>query len=285
MHNTTLYISGESKVGISNGSIYIKNDGGEQFFYLKDLDCVVFENEKTSVSLYTMNKLTENGICVIACDAKKLPFSYILPIYGNVCTSESVTNQLKWDKALFPRVWERTVENKISSQRQLLDLMNLRYRFNESVASGDYGNAEGRFAKEYFAKLFGKEFKRHNNDSINAMLNYGYAILLSSISNIVSSHGYLTQCGFHHCGRTNRFNLCYDIIEPFRASVDCIVYRNRFEKLTNETKMKLVDVMNSEVVYKNKKYNIRHAVDLYFKETVFALEAGEVERIGDLILF
>ena len=70
--------------------------------------------------------------------------------------------------------------------------------FTDKYQDGDKTNREGHAAKVYFNSLFGKKFTRNDDNNINAALNYGYSILLSTINKEISANGYLTQLGIHH---------------------------------------------------------------------------------------
>ena len=97
------------------------------------------------------------------------------------------------------------------------------YKFLEDIKEvkiGDKTNREGHAAKIYFKELFGKEFVRHNDDVINSALNYGYAILLSTINKEIINNGYLTQLGIHHKNEFNEFNLTCDLMEPLLINVN-----------------------------------------------------------------
>ena len=98
----------------------------------------------------------------------------IVPLFYNAGTSKSVINQINWQKDRLPFVWGKIVENKISSQKQLLLLLKRDFEFSETVLPNDSTNVEGRFAGLYFCLLFGGSFKRHLDDNVNVLLNYGF---------------------------------------------------------------------------------------------------------------
>jgi len=60
---------------------------------------------------------------------------------------------------------------------------------------------------------------------INALLNYGYAVLAGEISKFVNGFGLDTYCGFYHKSHTGFQPLVYDIMEPFRWLVDYTVWK------------------------------------------------------------
>ena len=87
----------------------------------------------------------------------------------------------------------------------------------------DASNREGHAAKVYFNALFGMDFTRSADISINAALNYGYSLLLSAFNREISANGYLTQLGIYHNNMFNHFNLACDFMEPYRVIVDWFV--------------------------------------------------------------
>ncbi len=60
--------------------------------------------------------------------------------------------------------------------------------YRDHIELGDKTNREGHAAKVYFNELFGKKFVRltqQETDTINAGLNYGYAIFRAQLARIV----------------------------------------------------------------------------------------------------
>ena len=55
---------------------------------------------------------------------------------------------------------------------------------------------------------------------VNAMLNYGYAVLISQISIELAAKGFDLSIGIAHSGRRNPKALVYDFMEPLRPVVD-----------------------------------------------------------------
>jgi len=89
-----------------------------------------------------------------------------------------------------------------------------------------------------FAKLIPERYEFHsrnqsqagilkNNatDIINALLNYGYAVLAGEISKFINGFGLDAYYGFYHKSHTGFQPLVYDIMEPFRWLVDYTVFK------------------------------------------------------------
>ena len=66
---------------------------------------------------------------------------------------------------------------------------------------------------------------RYASDIINALLNYGYAVLAAEISKFVNGFGLDPYYGFMHKSHDSFQALVYDIIEPFRWLVEYAVYK------------------------------------------------------------
>ena len=64
------------------------------------------------------------------------------------------------------------------------------------------------------------DFSRRSDHPLNAVLNYGYTILLSAFNREIAACGYATQLGLHHDNVFNQFNLSSDLMEPFRILID-----------------------------------------------------------------
>ena len=91
----------------------------------------------------------------------------------------------------------------------------------------------------YFKSLFGKKFVRDRlNPDINILLNYAYTILRAMVARAVSGNGLLPYLGLKHCGKTNSFPLVDDLIEPFRAIADKLVF-DEVNKIINTDNIEL----------------------------------------------
>jgi CRISPR-associated protein Cas1 len=121
----------------------------------------------------------------------------------------------------------------------------------ETVKSGDTTNREAVGAKVYWKALFGASFKRDKDGGgINAMLNYGYAVVRASVARAICAAGLLPSFGIFHDNKLNPFCLADDFMEPFRPLADIVVYLSAKEnktELTPETKKYLADILRIKV--------------------------------------
>ena len=121
-----------------------------------------------------------------------------------------------------------------------------------NVLSGDTTNREGVAARLYWTEMFDEAFVRdREGDGINALLNYGYAILrAATICSLIGS-GVSPAFGIFHRNRYNAFPLADDVMEPFRPFVDIVVYElwKQGQAIVNKkTKSRLLKVLTCDVL-------------------------------------
>ncbi len=89
------------------------------------------------------------------------------------------------------------------------------------VKSGDTGNQEAQAARRYWPLLMGTDFRRDKAiEGVNALLNFGYAVIRATIARAVIAAGLHPTIGIHRADRGNAFALADDLVEPFRPLVD-----------------------------------------------------------------
>jgi CRISPR-associated protein Cas1 len=77
--------------------------------------------------------------------------------------------------------------------------------------------------------------KNNASDVINALLNYGYAVLAGEISKFINGICLDAYYGFYHKTHSGFQPLVYDLIEPFRWLVEHSVYKLANSVSTNQT--------------------------------------------------
>lgn len=273
----TVVISNASKISYKNRYLVVKQDLDEKYIHLSEIDTVIVDSISVSISSYLLKELSQNKINIIFCDEKHNPFGELTSYYNRHNSTKKILLQSKWAKEDKDVLWQNIVKNKIMNQMLLLqkiknESVNLLISYIDEVNIGDKTNREAHAAKVYFNALFGKKFIRNSDDDINAMLNYGYAILLSTINKEVVSNGYITQIGINHRSEFNSFNLSCDLMEPFRIIIDNFVYYNQNRKFDSKYKMDLVNLFNDKVKYDGKLYTVKDSISLYVKNTLSVLE-------------
>ena len=269
----TVVITRQSKITYKNRFLVVKQENDEKYIHLSEIDTIIVDSISVSISAYLLKELADNKINIIFCDEKHNPFGEVVPYYSKHNTSKMIKEQIKWKASDKDKIWAEIVKNKIMNQALLLKkTKSSKYKlilsYIDEVVDGDKTNREGHAAKVYFNALFGNGFVRNSDDTINAALNYGYAILLSTINKEIINNGYLTQLGIHHKNEFNEFNLTCDLMEPFRIVIDNFVYYNQARKLDTEYKLDIVNILNGTFKYQGKNYTLKDIIKMFVKNTL-----------------
>ncbi len=273
----TVVITKQSKISYKNRFLVIKQDAEEKYIHLSEIDTIIVDSISVSISAYLLKELSDNKINIIFCDEKHNPFGELSSYYSRHNTSKKIKEQITWKQKDKDELWAKIVENKITNQALLLkkiksDKHDIIISYINEIVSGDKTNREGHAAKVYFNALFGNKFVRNDEDNINAALNYGYAILLSTVNKEIISNGYLTQLGIHHKNEFNEFNLTCDLMEPFRIIIDNFVYHNKERNLDTEYKLDIVNIFNNTFKYRGKKYILKDIIKMYIKSSLESIQ-------------
>jgi CRISPR-associated endonuclease Cas1 subtype II len=153
------------------------------------------------------------------------------------------------------------------------------YDYVSEIEFADATNREGHAAKVYFNALFGMDFTRTAENSTNAALNYGYAIILSTFNREIAINGYITQLGLFHDNMFNQFNLGSDMMEPFRPLVDKKVLQLQPQKFEHEEKVYLLRLLQEDVEIAGREEYVTNAIKIYTRSVFDALNEKDVSLI------
>lgn len=266
----TVVITRHCKCNYKNGYLIIR-DENVTMIHLSEIYCLILDTTAVSITSYLINELILQKIPVIICDETHNPNAEILPLYGSYNTTKRVLAQIAWTEKAKQTIWTYIIAEKI--RQQALHLQDLKYptaqklyAYLEQLEYNDETNREGHAAKVYFNSLFGKDFGRNDENDINAALNYGYAILLSTFNKEITANGYLTQLGLCHKNEFNQYNLACDLMEPFRPLIDRYISKHMPFQFDREVRFDLINLLNSEVDYNGGHYYLSSVIQMYVKE-------------------
>ena len=276
-------ISKRAKLDYQLGYLVVRNESVTKI-HLGEISTLLIESTAVSITTSLLAELTKKKIKVIFCDEKRNPSSELVGYYGSHDTSSKVRNQIQWSRNSKDTVWTEIVTEKIRKQKKLLEYQGkeeskLLDSYLQEIKWNDETNREGHAAKVYFNALFGLDFTRTTDCSVNSALNYGYSIILSAFTREITANGYITQLGLFHDNMFNPFNLASDLMEPFRILIDRKVYRMKLDVFEHEQKMELVNICNQEVVINKKRELVSQAVKIYCRSIFDALEEQDVSLI------
>lgn len=276
-------ISKRAKLDYQLGYLVVRNENVTKI-HLGEISTLLIESTAVSITTSLLAELTKKKIKVIFCDEKRNPSSELVGYYGSHDTSSKVRNQIQWSRNSKDAVWTEIVTEKIRKQKKLLEYQGkeeskLLDSYLQEIKWNDETNREGHAAKVYFNALFGLDFTRTTDCSVNSALNYGYSIILSAFTREITANGYITQLGLFHDNMFNQFNLASDLMEPFRVLVDKEVLEMKFEEFEVDEKRRLVNILNHEVVIDGKVQYVNNAVKIYCKSVFDALNENDSSLI------
>ena len=275
----TIVITKRAKLDLQLGFMVVRGEHTTKVA-LNEIAVVLIESTAVSLTTSLLAELTKRKVKVIFCDEKRNPSSELVSYYGSHDTSNKIRKQIAWRQNTKEAVWTEIVSEKIRKQKELLELLGkeeaeLLSSYLQQIAWNDETNREGHAAKVYFNALFGLDFTRTEDNLINAALNYGYSIILSSFTREIVANGYITQLGLFHDNMFNQFNLASDLMEPFRPLVSKCVLGMKLEQFEHEEKMWLVDILNQEVQIDGKIQYVSNAIKIYCKSVFDALNEDD----------
>lgn len=239
---------------------------------INDIDVLLINNFKLKITINIINALTENNVLIIICNNQYLPQSNVLPIIGNFNTIKVLDQQLCWTSIYKTNMWKQIIRQKITNQALLVEkLFDDKECFEKllelanSIKELDISNREGHASKIYWHRLFGIKFKRHNDDYINSLLNYGYTILRSYFTRSIIKKGLDPRISFFHKSFHNYFALASDLMESFRFLIDFEVYKISLSNENNfyDHKQQLIELFTKKVFINDSKQYINNAIDIY----------------------
>ena len=279
-----IVITGRSKLDLRYNSISIRRDNGTDFIHIGEVNTLILETTTISITAALMCELIKQKVKVIFCDEKSNPHFELLPFYGSHDCSAKIKEQIAWTDFLKESLWTIIVTEKIENQMKLLKKLNKEeYKILQEYASqieyNDNTNREGHSAKIYFSALFGNNFSRNKENSLNAFLNYGYQLLLSTFNKEIVANGYLTQIGIFHKNMFNYYNLSSDLMEPFRVIVDELAYKENPQKFEKDEKRKLQNILNLKFRINNVNHYLSDVIKIYTKSIFDALSSNDLSLV------
>lgn len=263
----SIIITQHAKLSYSLNMMVVQTNDGINQVPLDDIELLLVSTTQAVVTTSLLNQLAQREVKVLFVDGAREPIAELNPLYPEQRCPSSINEQLFWEEDRKEILWTHITANKIKNQIQVLKQNEIGTQDLEAellkLEKNDFTNREAVVARKYFPLLFEKGFSRHKDSSINAALNYGYAILLSLVDQTIVSRGYMTYWGIHHSSEENRYNLGSDLMEPFRPFVDAWVAVQKFTELTSDVKYGLVDLLNLEIRYKKKNTLLRTAIKKY----------------------
>jgi len=251
-HEIDMRVNG-AKLHIKDGRFSTTEDPEEYVFSpkRKDVDSIIVYGRSGNLTLEAIRWLIKHNvqISILNWDGKLLT-TMLPPESTNIKTKfaqyhafENKENRIKIARSF--------IDAKIDKSTVVLDFLNQRYPtvdfdFSEDVDKlkkintiGGILGVEGGVAYKYwneFSKSIPEKYDLESRinqsgraigagDMVNAMLNYGYALLEAECLRAINSVGLDPHVGFLHEMNPRKNSLAYDLQEPFRFLIDFAVLK------------------------------------------------------------
>lgn len=285
-----IIITQHSKLQYSNEMMVVQTMDGINQIPLTDISLLVIETTQAVITSALMSQLARQQINVLFIDENHQPCSQAIPLYAPNGDYSKLHKQAQWQQDTCDRLWTQIVAAKITNQAHVLT--NYHYSTEKlsdcinQLEVGDSSNQEAIAARYYFQTLFGDGFhRRHNDNAVNAALNYGYTILLATVNREIVQAGYQTYTGIHHVSLQNYYNLGCDLMEPFRPVIDYWVKAHeKITTLTPDIRYGLVECLNTKIKYQNKNCYLTDVIRDFVRDCLSAMDEPKmVEGVFDFV--
>lgn len=220
--------SPQCSLSCKDGQLTCRVDGEEKLrtIPLEDVASIIITSFSASVHSKLLLEAAKHGIALILCEAFQ-PVSIMLP--ANRSTDTLLTRaQLDITGRTKETLWRRTVNAKVKNQLLVAESLapnDAKLEELRAVCQGGHEHKEAMAARLHWG-IFGRalgmtDFVRdQGRGGVNALLNYGYAVLLSTVLQKLFGVGLDPTFGIFHATREQATPLAYDLMEPFRPCVD-----------------------------------------------------------------
>lgn len=241
------------RLGVEGALLVLRRPEQPDFRHRMDeIAAICVSQPAATISFRALGALASNGVVVVVCDERHAPTGMLMPLSNHHAQTPRFTEQAAMSLPERKRLWQQVVQAKVTQQAKVLKAAHGTGLALEAmvprVMSGDTTNIEGTAAAAYWRALMGDDFRRDfEGGGINALLNYGYAIVRSAMCRSICASGLHPTLGLHHHHRENPFCLADDLMEPFRPLVDWVVWQitraDPNAELTPENKRRIVEVI------------------------------------------
>ncbi len=271
-HGISLRVDG-AKLHIRDGRFSPDSIPEEYVFRPKriDVDNVIIYGRTGNISLDAIRWLIKHYVQISILDWNgKLLTTMLPPESVEVKTKFAQYHSYK-DPVLRLEVAKKLIIAKFARTQLVLDWLKQRYpaidnnfneelrRFSRTKSISEVMIIEGRIASHYWQQIAKIISEKHDfetreyqkrawgaGDTVNCILNYGYATLEAECMRAINSTGMDVHVGFMHEMHVGKNSLAYDLQEPFRFLIDLAI----INIIENNT-------MNKNDFIRTENYNLR----------------------------
>lgn len=214
-----------------DGQLVCTSDGIAKKLPLEDIASIIITSFSARIHSHLFLEAARHSVALVICE-KFQPVSLLLPACRSADTLLTRQHLTLPDKTR-TRLWEKTIDAKCANQSFIAERIAPGSTSTSQLAraaTARSGRKEGGCAKLFWdvvsEGLRIEGFARGRKlGGLNDLLNYGYAVLLSTVLQKLYGFGLDPVVGISHAIRERSAPLAYDLMEPFRPCVDWRVYQ------------------------------------------------------------
>lgn len=217
----------DCSLSCKDGQLTCKSAEGERSIPLEDVAALIITSFSATIHSKLLLEAAKSGVGLVICENFK-PASLVLP--ANRASDTLLTRAQAYIPAqLKQRLWHKTIDAKCRNQYSLaselapgdarLERLDLLSRSRARTKEAECAKLFWRIYADHVAET--DDFRRQREGGgPNPLLNYGYAVLLSTVLQNLFAVGLDPTFGISHVVRERSTPLAYDLMEPFRPCVD-----------------------------------------------------------------
>lgn len=226
-HHIITIDSPNCSVSVNHGQLTCRTlEDAERSLPIEDVASIIITSFSAKLHSKLLVESARHGVALVICDRFN-PVSLLLP--ANRSSDTLLTKaELVLDKKKQSSLWRKTIDAKCRNQYALAEFLVPEFEKMDRLRAEAMGKGQHKESTcaQYYWRAWGQaigdlEFKRHSPlNSSNKLLNYGYAVLLSTVLQKLFACGLDPTFGISHAVRERSTPLAYDLMETFRPCVD-----------------------------------------------------------------
>jgi CRISPR-associated protein Cas1 len=221
----------QAELTCKDGQLVCTTDSGKNQVPLEDVAAIVITSFSARIHSHLFLEAARHGVALVICERFQ-PISLLLPACRSADTLLTRAH-LTLPEPTRRRLWEKTIDAKCANQLAVAERIAPTQEATRALtvaARARTARKEGGCAKLFWEAFSGglrvEGFNRGRKmGGLNDLLNYGYAVLLSTVLQKLYGFGLDPTVGISHAIRERSAPLAYDLMEPFRPCVDWRIYQ------------------------------------------------------------
>jgi CRISPR-associated protein Cas1 len=214
-----------------DGQLVCTAEGAVRKLPLEDIASIIITSFSARIHSHLFLEAARHGVALIICERFQ-PVALLLPACRAADTLLTRRHLTLADSAR-RRLWEKTIDAKCANQAFVAERIapaSISTAQLAKAAQARSSRKEGGCAKLFWDVVADglriEGFARGRKlGGLNDLLNYGYAVLLSTVLQKLYGFGLDPMVGISHAIRERSAPLAYDLMEPFRPCVDWRIYQ------------------------------------------------------------